>query len=391
MPTFAQQFLPRFQALQQELLDRLALLVNIDSGTSQQEGILQVQTHLQNWLLALGFEVTLHKTDRFGPNLLARLSGHGKGRLLIVGHVDTVYPPGSASIQPFQIRVDRAYGPGVTDMKSGVLMGLYALRLLLEDGFDQFEELLVIFNNDEEVSSPGSTPLLREIASTVDAALVLEPSRSSEFVTLSRKGTDKYQLEVTGIPSHSGGEPHKGRSAVLELAHKIIAIQNLHPLLPGTTLNITRLSSSELLNVTPDQARCWISVRAFTASALEQAADALTQVAAQNFVPGTQTRLTRNRGRIPYIETPELSRLFDIARAEAAAVDIQLEGECKGGVSDANTLMDVGVPALDGLGPIGTGMHDLNREYLDLKSLARRGALLAGLIQSFCLSKSTGQ
>jgi glutamate carboxypeptidase len=371
---------------QDEMLERLATLVNIDSGTGQVEGINTIMRYLREWLEQLGFIVTLHEHSIFGNNLVARRAGRGTARLLLVGHVDTVYSSGAASTHPFTVRDGLAYGPGVIDMKSGVVMCLYSLRVLLETGFDHYGELTVVFNNDEEVGSSGSAPLLRDIAQGMDVGLVLESSRAAEILTRSRKGADKYVLEVAGIPAHSGAEPHKGRSAVIELAHKMIAMHMLNTLYPGVTCNVTRISSSEPLNVVPDMARCHISVRALDQKGLDLAAAAMTQIAAGCTIPDTHTVLTRNAGRRPYQATPEVLRLVEMARAEGTALGFHIIAEGKGGVSDANTLMEASIPALDSLGPVGGGMHDLNREFLRIDSLSVRGALLAGLIERICVS-----
>ena len=353
MPAYSQNYLPRLQEYQDELLERLELLVNIDSGTGQVAGINHIMTYLEQWLGDLGFTVTLHDSASFGHNLVARLKGKGEVRLLLVGHVDTVYSAGAVAAQPFEVRDGLAYGPGVIDMKSGVLMGMYALRVLLETGFEEFGELCFVFNNDEEVGSPGSASLLREIAQQVDAGLVLEASRSLEVVTKARKGADKYVLEVEGIPAHSGAEPHKGRSAVIELAHKMIAIHNLNTLYPGVTFNVTRLSSSEPLNIVPDVAQCHISVRAYTQQGLDMAAAALEKIVAGCSIPDTRTRLVRTRGRLPYRVSPEILRLVELVQDEGTALGLVITAESKGGVSDANLLMEAGLPALDSLGPIG--------------------------------------
>ena len=158
-----------------------------------------------------------------------------------------------------------------------------------------------------------------------------------------------------------------GRSAVIELAHKMIAIHHLNSVFPGVTFNVTRISSSEPLNVVPDSARCHISVRAFNQRGLDLAAAALDQIAAGCSIPDTHTRLTRIRGRAAYEATPEVMRLVEIAQSEAKGLGIELISETKGGVSDANLLMEVGVPTLDSLGPVGGGMHDLNREHLRVR------------------------
>lgn len=389
--SFSQNYLSLLQAYQGELLARLELLVNIDSGTEQVAGVNAIMAYLEQWLSEMGFAVTLHSRERYGLNLVAKRRGKGQARLVVVGHVDTVYPAGAVASKPFRISEGLAYGPGIIDMKSGVLMGIYALRALIESGFEEYSELSVVFNNDEEVGSPGSANLLREIAQEVDAGFVLEPSRSADIITSARKGADRYVMDIEGIPAHSGAEPHRGRSAVIELAHKIIATSNLNTLFRDVTFNVTRISSSEPLNVVPDFARCHISVRAFDEHSLNLAADALETIAAGCSIPGTRTRLVRSHGRVPYEATSEIQRLVEMARVEGEGLGLQLIAERKGGVSDANVLVNAGVPALDSLGPVGGGMHDLNREFLRIDSLPLRGALLAGLITRFCLSKSTGQ
>ena len=393
MHSYAPNYLPRLQSYQRELLDRLELLVNIDSGTGQIEGINSIMLYLEHWLRDIGFAVELHPSDLYGKNLVARRQGQGGGylRLLLIGHVDTVYPQGSMAIQPFHMRDGVAFGPGVIDMKSGVLQGIYTLQALVESGFEEYSELILVFNNDEEVGSAGSATLIREIAQQVDIGLVLEPSRAIEVVTKARKGADKYVMDVIGVPAHSGAEPNRGRSAVIEMAHKMIAIHSLNSMFPGVTFNVTRISSSEQLNVVPDAARCHISVRAYTERGLDLAAEALEQIAKGCSIPGTQTRLKRIRGRIAYEATPKIMRLVEMAQVEAQGLGIDLVAESKGGVSDGNLLMEVGVPALDSLGPAGGGMHDLKREYLRVDSIPVRGALLAGLIHSLCLSDFTGK
>ena len=388
--TYSQNYLPVFHAYQDELLQRLAVLVNIDSGTGQVEGVNRIMAHLEEWLTEIGLAVALHDSPGFGNNLVARVRGSGEARLLLVGHVDTVYGAGAVEKQPFRIEDGLAYGPGVIDMKSGVLQIVYAVQALLECGFSEFGEIVIVFNNDEEIGSGGSAPLIRDLARQVNAALVLESSRSLEVITKSRKGTDKYIVEVEGVPAHSGAEPHKGRSAVIELAHKMIAIHNLNTLFPGVTFNVTRISSSEPLNVVPFMARCHISVRSYTEQGLHTAAAALEQIAASHNVPDTHTRLIRSRGRTPYVATPEILQLVTLAQMEGKPLGLALTAESKGGLSDANLLMECGIPTLDSLGPVGGGMHDLQREHLRVDSLPVRGALLAGLIQHYCLSKSTG-
>jgi glutamate carboxypeptidase len=383
--TYAQTYLPVFRSYQDEYLQRLETLVNIDSGSGQVGGIHDIIAYLQHWLTELDFTIMLNPTDHYGPNLVARRKGQGTKRIVLVGHIDTVYNAGDAQSHPFTLHHDRAYGPGVLDMKAGVLMGIYAARALVDTGFDHYGELVMIWNNDEEVGSPASERLIREIAQQADVGLVLEPANLPHQVTVARKGVDKYILDITGISAHSGVEPHKGRSAVLELAHKIVAIHNLHTIFPHVTFNVTRISSTEQLNVVPDRARCSISVRAFSEEMLNTVNLALKQIVLNCNVPGVQASLACNHGRRPYESTPEVTHLFSLADQEGEALGLRLEGITKGGVSDANFLMEAGLPTLDGLGPAGNGDHNLDLEHVLLDSVPLRGALLAGLMQRICL------
>ena len=384
--TYAPLYLPLFQAYQDEYLQRLATLVNIDSGTGQVEGVNLVMEYLQQWLVELGCSVELYPSQGYGNNLVARHRGHGSARILLVGHVDTVYPAGAAQEQPFQVRDGIATGPGVLDMKSGVLLGLYTLRALLESGFDHYQQIILLFNNDEEIGSPGSESLIRTIAKEVDYAFVLEPAGKASSLTHARKGTDKYTLTVHGVAAHSGVEPYKGRSAVVELAQKILAIQNLHALFPGMTFNITRLRSSDALNVVPDMAQCMISVRAFSKRGLEAASRALHSITANTTIPDTSATLQYHAGRPPYEPNEHIAHLVAIAQEEGEPLGLTLKAEPKGGVSDANFLIDAGVSALDTLGPVGGGMHNLGLEHMKIESVPLRGALLAGLVRHTCLS-----
>src|SRR5260370_1943767 len=156
MHSYAPNYLPRLQSYQRELLDRLELLVNIDSGTGQIEGINSIMLYLEHWLRDIGFAVELHPSDLYGKNLVARRQGQGGGclRVLLIGHVDTVYPQGSVAIQPFHVRDGVAFGPGVIDMKSGVLQGIYTLQALVESGFEEYTDPILLLNNYDDFSPP---------------------------------------------------------------------------------------------------------------------------------------------------------------------------------------------------------------------------------------------
>ncbi len=183
---------------QPRLLSDLETLVNIDSGTYYKAGVDQVAAWMQGRLEASDLTVTVHPQREFGNHLTATRRGPGKARILMIGHMDTVFPEGEPQRRPFTMKDGRALGPGVLDMKSGLLLGVYALDLLRAVSAENYASITFLCNSDEEIGSPGSRPLVRELASQADVALVLEPGREIDEVVIARKGVGNYRLEVRG-------------------------------------------------------------------------------------------------------------------------------------------------------------------------------------------------
>src|SRR5215467_6159788 len=236
------------------LLDDLRSIVDIDSGSYTPDGIAAVADYLEPRIAALGATVERVDGGALGPSLVARFSGSGQGQMLLIGHMDTVFPAGEVAERPFRVADGRAYGPGVLDMKSGLLVALYALQLLHEAGETPFATLTFILNSDEEIGSPASRELIRAGAQSADVALVLEPTADVERLTVARKGVGMYRLVIEGVSAHAGVEPTKGRSAILELAHKIVAVHALNGSLDGLTLNVGVVAGGERPNVVADHA-----------------------------------------------------------------------------------------------------------------------------------------
>lgn len=361
-------------------LDDLAALVNIDSGTYTPAGVARVAEFLRPRFADLGFAVELRPGDRMGPNLIARRSGAGRARVLLIGHMDTVFPDGEAARRPFRVKDGRAYGPGVMDMKSGLLVALYALRLLADAGEAPYAELTMLCNSDEEVGSPESGPLVREMARGVDAAIVLEPGSAADEVKVARKGVGTYALEVEGVAAHAGAEPDKGHSAILEMAHRIIAVQAINGTIPGATVNVGTIAGGERPNVVPDHARAAIDVRAPSPEAARALDEALRRVADATTIPGTAVRLSGGFVHQPFQQSPASARLFALAQSAATEVGIALRGAYSGGGSDGNTTAAMGVPTLDGMGPSGGQAHNPG-EWASVANIAPRIAILAGLLR----------
>ena len=371
--TAAQQYVEPF-------LEDLGVLVNIDSGTYTPAGVEQVASYLQPRFEGVGCAVEVRPGTKMGPQLVARRAGQGRGHVLLIGHMDTVFPEGEAGRRPFKIADGRAFGPGVMDMKSGLLVGLYALRLLHAAGEAPFAALTFLCNSDEEVGSPESGPLVRELAREADAAIILEPGRALADVTVARKGVATFTLEVEGLAAHAGVEPENGHSAILELAHQVLALQALNGTIEGVTVNVGTVQGGERPNIVPDRAVAQIDVRAPSAAAVAEIEAALGQACATATVPGTRLRLSGGFMHQPFEQTAASKDLFEVARAAGRELGLELRGRSTGGGSDGNTTAAAGVATLDGMGPSGGLAHNPG-EWISVESIAPRIALLVGVLR----------
>jgi glutamate carboxypeptidase len=339
-------------------------------------------------LTALGAQVSRHPHPELGDTLVgtfagARAAGEGSS-VLLIGHLDTVFEPGTVADRPFAIRDDRAYGPGVSDMKAGLLTGLYAIAALRETAADPsawlpIERLVFVANADEEIGSPSSTPIIRELARDVDVAFVLEGARENGDIVSSRKGMMDLRLSLHGRAAHAGVEPHKGRSAVLEAAHKIVAIDALNGRWPGATFNSGVVRGGTRPNIVADEATVIVDVRGVQRHQLEDAEEAIRAIAASTTVPDVTTVVELMARWWPMEKLERSGRLVDHAVALAGSLGFPLADAATGGASDANTTSGMGVPSLDGLGPVGGHDHAPD-EYVEVPSIVPRTALLAGLL-----------
>jgi glutamate carboxypeptidase len=265
-------------------------------------------------------------------------------------------------------------------MKGGLLVGMYALRSLQIAGFRDFEEIVFFFNSDEELGSPGSRPLYEPRVRGMDAALVLESARANGDIVSARKGSGEFHLRVMGKAAHAGVEPEKGANAVVELAHQILALQALNGLAPGVTVNPDVIGGGTVSNVIPAEAWAIIDVRAVDPAGAETITRALASLPAQMALSGTRVEISGRFSYPPMARTPAVGFLADLARDSARELGFEIKDVATGGASDANVLASLGVPVLDGLGPIG-GLDHSPDEYIEADSLVPRAAMVAGLIQ----------
>ena len=358
-------------------------LVNIDCGSYTPAGVDQIGAWTGRFLEGLGATVE-HRPDpegRYGATVVGTFEGRaGAPRVLLIGHMDTVFDPGTAAARPFRIEDGVAYGPGVTDMKSGLLAGLYALKALVgELGGLPFERLTFIANPDEEIGSPTSTPHIRAAAEHVDACFVLECARANGDIVSARKGILDTRITVEGRAAHAGVEPEKGRSAILEASRIVRDLHALNGRWPGVTVNVGVIAGGTRPNVVAERCHLEVDMRSASGEGLDAVDAAVREVAAAREVPDTTTTVEVMAGWRPMEKLERSGRLVEHAQAVAGRLGFEVNDTSTGGASDANTTSGMGVPSLDGLGPIGGNDH-APAEYLDVDSIVPRTALFAGLL-----------
>jgi glutamate carboxypeptidase len=359
----------------------LHTLVSIDSGSQDKAGVDAVNDWLERCLAKLGFIVERHPQAEFGDDLLATLGGQGRGRILLLGHADTVFPTGTAAKRPMTIRGDNIVGPGVCDMKSGLLSGLYAVQALREVGFDDFETIAYLCVSDEECGQRHSIPLIRSESRTADVVLTLEAARENGDIVTGRKALRWYTVEAFGRAAHAGVEPERGRSAILTLAHHIVELDKLNGLRPDATLTTGYVEGGSLPSIVAHYAKMRVDLRALTDEDMQALLDAMHEQLGKTAVPGVTIKVTLEKGSVcpAMTRTPAIAELEQLAQRAAQQLGLEIKGTVTGGASDANYAAAEGTPVLDGLGPVG-GLDHSPDEYLRLTSIVPRTALLAKLI-----------
>ncbi len=370
------------------LLEDLERLCNIDCGSYSPAGVNQVATWAAGAFEALGAQVERRPDPAglLGDTVIGTFKGRpGAGpRLLLIGHMDTVFSDGTVAERPFRIDGGIARAAGVTDMKGGFLAGIHALAALRELGGGSwsglpFERITYVANPDEEIGSPTSTPHIREVAAVSDACFVLECARANGDFVSSRKGIADLRLAIHGRAAHAGVEPEKGRSAILAGARIVERIHALNGRWPGVTANVGVFQSGTRPNVVPDEAIVEVDVRGMTATELDAAVAAVRDIIREPGVPDVQVDLVQMASWAPMEKLERSGRLADQVKALALRIGFSTMDVGTGGASDANTTSGMGVPSIDGLGPIGGRDHSPD-EYLEVDSIVPRTTLLAALL-----------
>jgi glutamate carboxypeptidase len=356
----------------------LEKLVKQESPSEDRQAVNGAMALVTNWSEKLGARVKCHKQTRFGDVLELRFGHTFKGRkpILLLGHLDTVWPIGTLASMPWRIAEGRYWGPGVLDMKAGVIMALTALSTLRELQLER--PVILLLNSDEEVGSTVSRAITERLALEAAAVLVLEPAQGLAYKT-SRKGVGQYNVEVTGIGAHSGVDFERGHSAVLELAKLVQTISNFTNLERKLTVNCGVIAGGTRSNVVPSHAFTDVDVRIAKASDAVYVEKLFRSLKVSD--PKCKLTITGGINRPPMERRAGTIALFKKARRLAAELGFSLEEAATGGGSDGNFTAALGVPTLDGMGAVGDGAHAAH-ESVVIEHLVPRTALLAAMIAS---------
>jgi len=364
---------------EQALLELTKRLVEAESPSDLKNAVDECMEMVAAHAKALGGRIKLYRQRAFGNVLEARFGAKSRtgaaGRILLLGHLDTVWPLGTLKTMPCRLSEGRLWGPGTFDMKAGVAMALTALEMLCEADL-LGKEIVLLLNSDEEVSSPVSRPITEKLAIECGAVFVLEPAQGLACKT-ARKGTGNWRIDVAGRAAHAGVDFEKGANALVELARAVQTVSGWTDLKRGLTVSVGVAGGGTKLNVVPAEAWAEIDVR--IASKVDGPRIERKFASLKAVDKRCTLTVTGGINRPPMERLRGTVRLFEKARALAAELGFALDEAATGGASDGNFTAALGVPTLDGLGAVGEGAH-ARHESVVVEHLAPRTALLAGLL-----------
>jgi len=370
-------FTPRTEAI----LNLLTQLVNIESPSTNKIAVDDLGSFIQDELTRLGAAVTVDHQTAAGNNIIGKWNpSPSENGIVLLSHMDTVFEVGTLSSRPVRIEDGRFHGPGAQDMKASIAMFLEAMRWLCETRSLPNCPITALFTSDEETGSDHSRHLIEELAAHSTLTLCLEPALPDGSLKTARKGTGDIEIVTQGKAAHAGSDHQKGRNAIEELAHHILAVQKLTDYTRGTTVSVGVVKGGTRTNVVPDYARAKVDFRVTT----NKEADRIRSWASQQtpVLEGTQVSISVRQDRPPMPRDATMIKTFRKAQSIAEQLGIRLSEGSTGGGSDANFVAPLGVPLLDGLGAIGDGAHS-EREYVIIGSLPERTALLAAILTAW--------
>ena len=364
----------------------LEKLVNTESPSQDKSAVNKVGKIITEEVKSLGANIEIIQNETTGDHIIAIFNekkeikkNEDKGFLLLC-HMDTVFPVGTIDSMPFYMKDGRIMGPGVADMKSGAVIGLTAIRNMIEEGLMPTVPITILFTSDEEIGSRTSKGLIKELAWKSRLVLVLEPGLPDGSIKTWRKGVGSFHIEVHGRAAHSGGKHENGRNAIEELAHQVIRVQNLTDYDLGTTLNVGVFKGGTVVNVVPDLAWMDVDLRVMIPGEAERIAKQINQL--KPVLQGTSIKISGGLNRPPMPYDDLMRSTFNKAKRIADGINIPLIASGTGGASDGNFIAPLGIPVLDGMGAIGGDYHS-EYEYIIEESLISRTQLLSAILQNW--------
>ncbi len=368
-----------------QMISLLKRLVEIESPSHDKSAVDRLGVMVAEECHRLGAKVEIVPISQAGDQIIARYdpsspSSGGvsdKNGILLLSHMDTVFPLGTLAKMPFFQKDGKIFGPGVLDMKGGMVVFLTAIAALREAGKMPDRPITALFTSDEEIGSHSSRTLIERLAKEAGLVLVLEPGMVDGALKTWRKGVGDFIIKTRGRAAHAGGDHKKGRNAIEELAYQVLAIQKLTDYTRGTSLNVGVIHGGTETNVIPEEAVAEVDLRVLQSSEAERIIAALQ--ALSPVLDGTSIEVTGSLNRLPMPFDDTMRATFEKAKNIAAGIGIGLKADGTGGASDGNLVAPLGIPVLDGLGPAGEGAHS-EREFLFTDSLVERIQLLAALL-----------
>lgn len=375
--------LNHFSAIQASILDSIRVLVERESTSREEARLNEIAAFVAGQLRDLGGEIELTHQPGYGTHLRARFDfGHdpAEDRVLVIGHLDTVWPVGTLDRMPFRLTPEgAAHGPGIFDMKSGVAIAVRALNAIRSLDLQTKRPVTLLLTCDEEIGSRTSRFLVEEEARRAAAALVLEPPITGGIVKTGRKGIGVFGIRAIGRAAHAGLDPRKGINANVELSHQILRLAGMNDHERGVTVSVGVMAGGTTINVVPAEASAKVDVRFWTPEDGERIVSDIRGL--KPVLAEAQLEITGGINRPPMPRSEKNIALYEHARDLAAELGFDLQDTVVGGGSDGNFTAAMGVPTLDGLGVDGAGAH-ADHEHIIVSDIPRRAALLTRLIQT---------
>ncbi|MGN7385450.1 M20 family metallopeptidase [Sporosarcina sp. SAFN-015] len=367
---------------QPSAVDFLAELVNTDSSALDKQSVDQVGRLIRQRLDQDGitYEVKPHAT--YGDAIIAKVTGKRDGKILLMGHMDTAFPVGTANERPFKKEADMLRGPGVSDMKSGLVTMMEAVATLKELAEDEICEIELLFTSEEEIGSPISRSIIEERAADALAVFNLEPGRPDGSVVTARKGSAHLRIDVEGKAAHSGAFIENGISANDELARKMIEIKKLMDIEKGITINFGKIHGGIGNNVVSPSASATIHLAFWTLDQYEQTVENIRKIVDHSYIDGSKSTLSGDIGMLPMEKHSGVEKLFNVVKCAGSELGINITEQRTKGAADAGFTASLGIPTICGMGPVGGNWHGTD-EYMELDTFEPRTLLLVHSILKF--------